>query len=137
MMSVLVVGCRGDQMTRVCCGWGGVRLREGTGDLGLLCLLLRVLVHVVIWCRDSLHIGLKFQICQSRLRYAVVSSPRLRSRNCLRTQRQPHDQQTLMFAFSSRSAGPSAASNIQTTSCWPGICSTAHHQTVHSACLTA
>jgi hypothetical protein len=37
---------------------GSRKLNEGKGDRRLLCLLLHVCAHLLVWCHDSLHLHL-------------------------------------------------------------------------------
>lgn len=95
---------------RACCRWGDSRLREGRDDLGLLWLLRVLFLYTSLFGAITASVScLNFRLVSSWLGFALISSSGACSWNDLRTQRQPHDQQRLLFPFLSRCAGPSAA----------------------------
>jgi hypothetical protein len=62
MMSLfLAERCHGDQMTEYMVQGQTHTVRRG--DLWFLCLLLHVLIHLLVWCHDSLHLVLELQAC--------------------------------------------------------------------------
>ena len=133
MMAVhLVECCCGDQMTEhVADGETQGCMKGEILDCFDLCLSLYTSLFGTITASISC---LNFRLVSSWLGFFLISSSGICSWNDLRTQRQPHDQQRLLFPFLSRCAGPSAAYDFQTTPYWPGICPSAHLQAFRSGC---
>ena len=55
---VSVLSCLKDvrvkERRRMHYGGGKIRVGEERGDISVLCLVLRVLVHLLVWCHESL-----------------------------------------------------------------------------------
>lgn len=62
MMSVFLTESFHDAQVTDCMAEGDWTLREERGEFGVPCLL-RVLVHLIVWRHDSLHLVLEFRTC--------------------------------------------------------------------------
>jgi len=116
MMSVFLTESSRDAQMTDCMAEGGWTPCEERDEFGVPCLL-HVLVHLTVWRLGSLHFALEFRTCPTKvidLLWHIVLLNYIFEMLFV-VWLQPHDQQMLVFLFSSRRAGSNSYSDFPST----------------------